>query len=292
VTAVDASQSAGPGAAFMLRLRLDHAGLSRVLRTIDSLLDRLPSEPDTVLPILADAFDYLLRYQHAFHHPREDRLFARIQSKRPSLEATLERLGREHVVGEREAGRLAEDLGAATADRLRGPLGAELVNRIREYVAAARVHMRNEEAVFYVRAETALSDADWSKLLRDGGPGDPLEDAARLARDYPELAAYLGEPVRRLGGGSDEAADEGEWHGQFLALTDVYGGLLHEGVDLTRKNLRRLLGVRGPIGLAGAVGAITSDNLRFAGACLSRPSRWVINAGAGWLSGRRRAETE
>jgi len=152
--------------------------------------------------------------------------------------------------------------------------------------------MRDEEAVFYVRAETALNDSDWSSLLDDDGPVDPMGDALELTREYPALSDYLGEPVRRLGRSGDAVADESEWRRQFLALTDLYGGLLHEGVDLTRNNLGRLLAVRGPIGLVGAVGAITKDNLRFAGRCLTKPSRWAIDTGSDWLSGRQRVDSD
>ncbi|NBD96162.1 MAG: hypothetical protein GVY11_06785 [Gammaproteobacteria bacterium] len=276
----------------MRRLRQDHVGLSRVLRTIDSLLDRLTREPETVLPILVDAFGYLLGYQHAFHHPREDRLFARIQRKRPALQDTLARLGHEHESGEREAARLAKDLTAVTAQDLSGSAGDDFVRRIREYVVAARVHMRDEEAVFYVRAETALSASDWSSILSHDDARDPLTDLAELARAYPELAAYLDQPVRHLGQADTETSGGNAWHRPLLALTDLYGGLLHEGVDLTRRNLGRLLAVRGPIGLVGAVGAISTDNLRFAGRCVTRPSRWAIDTASGWLSARPRSGAE
>ena len=274
------------GAAFMRQLRRDHAGLSRVLRTIDSLLDRLTTEPETVQPVLVDAFGYLLRYQHAFHHPREDRLFTRIQRNRPALQETLARLGHEHESGEREAKRLAQDLAAVTPDELRANSGDDFARRIRAYVGAARVHMRDEEAVFYGRAETALSASDWSAIVSDGGPSDPLADTAALAGEYPELSAYLGLPTRHLGRAKAGAGRTNEWHRQALALTDLYGGLLHEGMDLTRRNVGRLLAIRGPVGLAGAVSAITADNLRYAARCLTRPSRWAIDTGSEWLTRR------
>src|SRR6056297_1001064 len=134
-------------AAFMQRLRLDHAGLSRMLRTIDSLVDRLATEPEAVQPILVEAFGYLLDYQHGYHHPREDRLFGKIKRKRPGLAETLAKLTEEHEAGEYLTAELAEDVAAATPGQLRGKPGKRLAARIHGYVRHSRLHMRNEEAV-------------------------------------------------------------------------------------------------------------------------------------------------
>ena len=273
-------------AAFMQRLRHDHAGLSRMLRAIDGMADRLVTEPDAVQPFLVEAFGYLLGYQHGFHHPREDRLFEKIRSKQPELSDTLARLAEEHATGEAETAALADELAACTPRHLREKKGARLAVRIQGYIRHARLHMRAEEAVFYARAEQVLSKSDWVDVIKDDGLQDPLADMTTLAGAYPELAAHFNLPTRHLGasGACDDATDA--LHQHVLALTDLYGGLMHEGFDLTRRNTRRLLSVRGPIGLMRAVTAITSDNLQFAAQCVSRPSRWAIDTGTELVSGR------
>ncbi|TVQ27393.1 MAG: hemerythrin domain-containing protein [Wenzhouxiangella sp.] len=271
------------GEAFMSALRRDHAGLSRVLRVIDGLADRLTESPGTARPVLLDALRYLLEYHHAFHHPREDRLFARIRLRRPALDESLGRISHEHESGEREIAALVEALTAIDGHDLSGKPGANLANRINDYVRHARTHMRDEEVVFYARAESALSDADWADIIDQDGPQDPLANLAALAGAYPHLAEYLGLSTSHLGGSAIGADGQDDVHRQLLALTDVYGSLLHEGFDLTRTNLRRLLAVRGPIGLARTAGDISVDNLRFAGRCVSQPSRWAVNTGCALL---------
>jgi hemerythrin-like domain-containing protein len=278
--------------AFMRALRRDHAGLSRILRAIDGLADRLTAEPDQAQPILVEAFDYLLGYQHGYHHPREDRLFGRISAKRPELTDQLDELAEEHESGESETGRLAGDLAAAAPDALRGKAGERLAGRIREYVRHARLHMRHEEAVFYERAERVLNASDWAEITADDGAQDPLGDLEALADDYPALAAHFGIPTQHFGARGNGSRDVGSLHRHALSLTDLYGGLLHDGFDLTRRNTRRLLGVRGPISLVRAVGEITTDNLRFAGHCLTRPSRWAIDTGVALLGGRGQTKRE
>lgn len=279
--------SSASAARFMQRLRRDHAGLSRMLRAIDSLADRLAGEPETVQPILVEAFGYLLDYQHGYHHPREDRLFEKIRARRPALADTLEKLADEHETGEHETSELARDLAEATPDQLRGKQGERLAARIHGYIRHARLHMRDEETVFYARAEQVLRKADWAEIMDSGVDSadlqDPLADMEALADEYPRLAAHFNLPARHLKRGNPNNADPGEMHYHVLALTDLYGGLMHEGLDLTRRNARRLLSVRGPISLARAVSSIATDNLRFAGECVARPSQWVLDSGTDWL---------
>jgi hemerythrin-like domain-containing protein len=276
-----------PGQAFMLALRRDHAGLSRVLRIIDAQADRLPREPETAQPVLAEAMSYLLHYHHAFHHPREDRLFARIGSKDAALAQTLQDLTGEHQTGEQETAALAEDLANATPEQLHGKAANGLVGRINDYVRHTRTHMRHEEAVFYTRAEQVLDDQDWRAILNDEAPEDPQTDLTLMSTTYPHLAASLGLTTSHLGSSDPSPPVSRELRLQMLALADLYSGLMHDAVDLTRVNVNRLMAVRNPAGLVRAAGAISSDNLRFAGRCLTRPSRWAVNTSAGlvvaWL---------
>jgi len=274
-------------AAFMQRLRHDHAGLSRMLRTIDSLVDRLAAEPETVQPVLIEAFGYLLDYQHGYHHPREDRLFEKIKGKRPALADTLAKLAEEHETGEHQTAEIAQDLAAATPGQLRGKQGERLAARIQGYIRHSRLHMRNEEAVFYARAEQVLNKSDWADIIDtgvdNGGLQDPLADTDALGDAYPRLAAHFNLPTRQSMLGRPDNEAPGEMHYHVLALTDLYGGLVHEGLDLTRRNARRLLSVRGPISLVHAVTGIARDNLRFAGQCVTRPTRWALDSGTDWL---------
>jgi len=279
-------------AAFMQRLRQDHAGLSRMLRAMDSMAERLVTEPEAVQPVLVEAFRYLLSYQHGHHHPREDRLFEKIRARRPTLADNLAKLSGEHEAGEHETGELAEDLAAPTTEQLRGKKGARLAGRIQNYVQSARTHMRNEEAVFYARAEQVLDESDWADIIDKDGVQDPLADLDSLADEYPGLSAHFELPTLHLGASEAAADSASAMHDNALALTDLYGGLMHEGLDLTRRNTRRLLAVRGPISLARAVTAITTNNLRFAGQCMTRPSRWFIDTSSDFLVARIRPDQE
>ncbi|MFW5816701.1 MAG: hemerythrin domain-containing protein [Wenzhouxiangella sp.] len=278
----ESSQSQSqPGQRFMQGLRRDHAGLSRVLREIDTQAARLARAPGQARPVLVDALRYLLRYHHAFHHPREDRLFERIRARDAELEATLGQLSHEHESGEQQAAELADNIASQRPRRLRGRRGERLAERIHDYVRHTRIHMRSEEAVFYARAERVLDDSDWQAVIAaDDGRTDPMLDLTEMANVYPHLAEQLGLPVRNLGLVERTGPLGDELRAQMLALTDLYGGLAYEALELGRGNLDRLLAVRGPSSLVRALGEISSANLRFAGQCVTRPPRWAINSSA------------
>lgn len=278
------SAALATGPDFMQALRRDHAGLSRVLREVDSQAARLTRDPDTVRPVLVDALRYLLRYHHAFHHPREDRLFARIRARDDSLDDSLGELSHEHEVGEQQLSDLAEALDHSSLSQLRGKAGHRLAGRIQDYVRHTRTHMRSEEAVFYTRAEGVLDDRDWKAVIAaDDGRQDPMADLVEMSESYPNLAEQLGLPVHYLGLIEYASPLREELRAQMLALVDVYGGLAFDAMNLGRGHVEKLLAVRGPVSLMQAVGSISSANLHFAGQCLIRPPRWALNSAASML---------
>jgi len=281
---------AADGDSFMHRLRADHAGLSRVLREIDTQQELLRTAPESAQPTLVEAIRYLLQYQHAFHHPREDRLFERIRARAPHLYPDMQRLVREHRIGHRRAGELAAGLGRATPAQLRGRRGAQLAKSLQSYVHHTRGHMRREEAVFYARSETVLDAADWQALTADDSATDPVSDLQRLAAEYPLLAARLTRPVREVGGTGRAARrsrpSEALWHG-LEELSEVYGGLLHDAIDVTRANLDSLCAVRTPVDLVRVARPIQSRTWQFAGRCVTRPSRWAIDTARSFVEARR-----
>jgi hemerythrin-like domain-containing protein len=285
------------GAALMQTLRVDHGRLSRVLREIDVQQARLQGEPESACPVLAEAMRYLLHYQHAFHHPREDRLFERIVARAPQLGREMRVLIREHRGGLRQAERLVADLTHATSAELRRRTGARLAGRLAEYVAHTHNHIRREEAAFYAQSERVLEDSDWAALLADTRPEDPMGDEGLLAQEYPHLAGRLLQPVSEVAGrgdalrvGSSSALDRA--HGvvrdgveQFVEL---YGEMFQDGFEVARSNLAALRAVRSPWGLVRAAGPVSARNCRFVVRFLAHPPRLALATAARFVAAWRR----
>jgi hemerythrin-like domain-containing protein len=212
-------------------LRDDHAGLSRVLREVDAQQSMLQSSPETARPVLAEALRYLLVYQHSVHHPREDRLFARIRAREPQLYRNMDRLVHEHRVGQQRAEALAGEISRTTMAQLRGRAGQRLAKQLELYVRHTREHMRREEAVFYTGSERVLRASDWAALMDGASQRDPALDLDRLAARYPRLAARLAEPERNVTGPGENAGHGGGLVHLLERIVEACAKLAHQTID-------------------------------------------------------------
>jgi hemerythrin-like domain-containing protein len=277
---------AASSGAFVGLLRRDHGQLSRVLSEVDAQATRLAVEPDAARAVLLDALRYLLDYQHAFHHPGEDRLFRRLRARVPALRADLNALMHEHVGGYRSARQLSERLERASGAALRGSAGARLARQLHAYTAGTRTHMRREEDVFYAQAIDALERADWAELGGDAVPDDPMQDRSRLAQAYPRLAARLALPVREVSAARARAPGDTRWRVEVYValrrglerLVDTYGELLHDAADLAVMHASALRAVRSPLALARSARPVAASSCRFAVRCLTLPPRVVLQS--------------
>jgi hemerythrin-like domain-containing protein len=273
---------------FMRRLHADHAGLSRVLREIDLQQSLLTVEPGPARAVLVEALDYLLGYQHGFHHPQEDRLFERIRLRDPRPRRDLGRLRREHRIGLRRAATLRRDLGRAAESSLHGRAGLALARRLGSYVSQTRDHMCREELVFHEWTESALDPADWDALVEGLPQADPMADARQFARQYPRLAAQFARAVRELGQPARSACTEpvDALRRGVEQLFELYGTLLHDAHELVLGSFGELREVSSPIGLLRAARPLPARTWQFASRCVSLPIGCVrdviVDLGSSW----------
>jgi len=272
----------------MERLRLDHARLSRVLGEVEAQRAQLRSRPERARPIIGEALRYLLNYQHQYHHPREDRLYARLAATRPELRAELQGLEREHRGGARRARGLAAALRRLSRAGLRGRAGAGFARELQVYVDASRDHMRREErAVLYADVEPLLPIEAWQTLAGELVPDDPLGDPAHLQRRFPHLAAALAQPVRELSSSTRVPAGMPS-HGRSARslavfrdgtdrLVDAYGELVHEGLDLVRAGAMSLRPAGAPLAALRVLPEVASRSCRFAVRCWALPARIALD---------------
>lgn len=235
-----------PAQVFMSLLRADHARQSRLLRKIDALAPGLRDRPQMVLPFLGEAMQYLLQYQHGHHHPREDLLFEAVGGRAPRLRAEMLDLQRQHRGGQRSIEAIVSSLEKFTPDRWHGPAGARLARSLHDYTARLRDHMRAEERVFYARSEETLGDADWNALLTRATPADPMTDAQRLRQEYPHVARLLAQVITEVPGFGGRKPGPSSASAQrlrallerrHLELTEIYGEMIHDALDLMHGNL-------------------------------------------------------
>ena len=168
-----------------LRIILDeHAALSAMLRSMLMMLDRGPAdEAEVFFDVLRAMLFYIDEFPERQHHPKESKLlFPKVLRLAPEIEATLERLEREHKGGELAVRALQHDLIAwELLGEARRPAFEAAA---RQYVAFYLEHMRLEEALVLPAAEKRLAPEDWRELdaafeeNRDPMTGQYPRDAA------------------------------------------------------------------------------------------------------------------
>lgn len=174
---------------YVSELRADHARFSRVLSMLGRDARRLEDEPETVLPLLREAVDYIVNFQNKHHHPREEIMFARIADKSASLATPAARLTREHKAlgraGKSMLTLLKDVSGAKAGNKTR----QQLARKLEKFARDMRAHINQEEQLLYSQVWTELDEQDWVQLV-DTNPGtDPL--AGIDDERYPLLTLYV-----------------------------------------------------------------------------------------------------
>ena len=175
---------------FMEKLHRDHARLARLLEVLEAEAAEVGGGArGTHLDVLATLVDYVSEYPDAVHHPREDRVFGRLQEKplTPQERGALRDNVSQHAQLAAATSALARDIDAMLGGG--GTTAQDLSKHVREYVALQREHMRNEEELVFPLALKLFSDAEWEAIEHSEQEAhDPVFDQ-RLSR-YESLYEY------------------------------------------------------------------------------------------------------
>ena len=167
------------------QLQLDHRNMTRLLGLLRSELEASRAGEPLDFDLLGSIMEYTLHYPDLFHHPKEDRVYRRMQLRDPTAAARVGDLLKEHA----HLGDLTRQLAAALRNRAND---VEMPRRwfenlMETYITANQRHIAEEERVFFPLAIVALSDADWAELDdHTTGASDPLF-GGKLAGEYRRL---------------------------------------------------------------------------------------------------------
>ena len=162
---------------------------------------------------------YMTEYPDAYHHPREDAMFARLAKRDSSLVARIAEIKRAH----RTIGSAGKKLLAAL-QRLEGNPRVDeggVISRMNDYVKALREHMSIEERDLFQRAREVLDEQDLEEIDHAFARViDPLFEAAveDAFAAYSPLVRYLVEQpvVRGALGALDTMYRSAETLGEIL----------------------------------------------------------------------------
>jgi hemerythrin-like domain-containing protein len=172
------------------------------------------------------AMTYMTQHSDAYHHPREDAMFARLAKRDPRLVTRIAEIERAH----RTIGSAGKQLLAALQRLKEGSRADEagVASRMGDYIGAMREHMAIEERDLFPRARQVLDDDDLAKIDRAfRRVTDPIFEAS--VRDayaaYSPVVRYLAEqPALRQALGVLDAFYESSLRLGDILFSGVTGG--------------------------------------------------------------------
>lgn len=143
-------------------LRLEHENMASLLDVVEREIGDGDKDASIDYALLHDAFEYFSTYPDTCHHPIEELLYRKLQSRYPSVSRQVGELIREHE----ELGVLTKRLGEVSKQAARAvPMKDEELRALaREFVALQRRHMATEEKQLFIMALEKLTPVEWAEI--------------------------------------------------------------------------------------------------------------------------------
>lgn len=181
----------------MEELHQDHINIDRLLKLLESELEKVANDGDPDLELMIDIVDYVENYPDLFHHPREDVVYRAFKLKTVDATEIVDRLLEEHEqlpVLTKAFRELLEEVQNSSIIISREELG----KKAQVYINTQRTHLNTEEALIFPMIIENMDDEDWS-ILEQSLPksNDPLFDAEvdRYSNILAHLKARAAEPA-------------------------------------------------------------------------------------------------
>ncbi|MDH3640464.1 MAG: hemerythrin domain-containing protein [Gammaproteobacteria bacterium] len=149
-------------AAIMDTLHDDHENILKLLVVLERQCDSLDEGGNPDYDLLEEIVEYCLAYPDIYHHPWEDAVYERLQSKSPEVTKELGALQEQHDALQQLTRRLGD-----TVRELEGEVvmpREPVVQLMRDFIDFYRGHIDWEETAFFPAAERCLAAEDWERL--------------------------------------------------------------------------------------------------------------------------------
>ncbi len=170
-------------------LRAEHVDMARILDLVEREIAALSTGGRPDYDLLEDVLDYCLHYPDQVHHPKEDEVYRKLESRNPEAAAKIGDLQGAHEKLGALTRRFAQAIDSVL---LEAEMPRERIEAIaHEFVAAYREHLDMEERLFFPLAEKCLDAGDWAEIsIALSEAGDPLFGPV-VAKRYRELRSEL-----------------------------------------------------------------------------------------------------
>jgi hemerythrin-like domain-containing protein len=167
----------------------EHRNIERLLNVLEHELDIFDRGKRPDYEVIRAIIAYFEVYTDLYHHPQEDRVFARLKRRDPAAAATIGDLAREHRKGSERLRDVAQAIDIVLADR--EVLRSDIDAIVREFLSHERRHIMMEDLIFFPAARKSLLPEDWTEIsAAQSSRKDPLfSDAVELRFDV--LRAHI-----------------------------------------------------------------------------------------------------
>ncbi len=143
-------------------LRQEHRNMEKLLLVLErelSVFDRA-ERPD--YEVVWKIISYFKVYPEAYHHPQEDLIFKKMESRDPVAVANIGDLAAEHRSGTERLRRVVQAVESALTYREVQRQSVDDI--IRDFIVHERTHIAMEERDFFPAAIKALQPQDWAEI--------------------------------------------------------------------------------------------------------------------------------
>jgi hemerythrin-like domain-containing protein len=137
-------------------LREDHRNMAVILDLLAETADAATAGDDPDFLLIEEIMRYMMVYADAVHHPKEDLIFAELQTHRPDLAEGLDDVPEDHWLIAALGTRLRSDVDAIIAGA--AVRREQLVVDVNQYVQRLRRHMRWEEDDLFPRVDKMIAE--------------------------------------------------------------------------------------------------------------------------------------
>src|SRR5215471_9516279 len=140
-------------------LSREHRNIERLLAVLEHELDIFDRADRPDYEVIRAIIAYFEVYTELYHHPQEDRVFAKLKIRDPAAAAKIGDLTHEHQEGAKRLRRVAKAVDAVLSDR--EILRQDIDNIVRDFLQHERRHIMMEDRDFFPAAQKALQPHDW-----------------------------------------------------------------------------------------------------------------------------------
>ena len=137
-------------------LREDHRNMTVILDLLEETAATTKAGDDPDFLLIEEIMRYMMVYADAVHHPKEDLIFAELQTLRPDLAKGLDDVPEDHWLIAALGTRLRSDVDAIIAGA--AVRREQLIVDISQYVERLRSHMEWEEDDLFPRVDTMIAE--------------------------------------------------------------------------------------------------------------------------------------